>query len=364
MVSDKKKVLLAMSGGVDSSVAASLLLDAGYEVTGVFMCLGSAGDAEGSDRGCCSPQDAADARRVADKLGIDLYVLNLAEQFKPIVEYFAAEYERGRTPNPCILCNSRIKFGRLIEHADSLGIEYVATGHHARVGAVDGEAAVLRGCARGKDQSYALFDIARGKLRRMLLPVGGTEDKGEVRRIARELGLIVHDKPDSQEICFVPDDDYTAILRRLAPRALTPGKIVNSAGELLGEHDGYAKFTIGQRRGVRVAAGTPMYVTRIDPATACVTIGPREEVMCRRLTASGVNWHCGRLAEAAASGGGMELDATVQIRYNHAGAAARVAITAAESFDVEFAEPVAAVTPGQAAVVYDGQRLLGGGWIE
>jgi tRNA-specific 2-thiouridylase len=346
---------MAMSGGVDSSVAASLLLEAGYDVTGVFLCLGRSGPEGGGDRTCCSPQDAADARRVAQTLGIPLFVLDLSKEFEKIIDYFAAEYLRGRTPNPCIHCNTRIKFGRLVEHADSLGIRYVATGHYARV-LRDGEgSSIARGLAREKDQSYALFGIRRDVLGRVLLPIGETEDKGRVRRTAESLGLHVHDKPDSQEICFVPDDDYTSVLRERAPQALRSGRVVNAAGEELGTHEGYARYTIGQRRGLRIACGVPMYVTRIDPETATVTLGPREEVRSRRLAAGGANWHRQTPPEFAA---------TVQIRYNHAGAPGRVRITGPETFEVEFDAPVDAVTPGQAAVVYDGDRLLGGGWIE
>ena len=349
------KVIVAMSGGVDSSVAAGLLARRGYDVTGVFMCLGAAGGVDVDSRGCCSPQDAADARRVADKLGIPLYVLDFSDEFQRIVSYFAEEYARGRTPNPCILCNTLIKFGSLVAHADRLGVAYVATGHYARIIDRAAGAAIARGRAAQKDQSYALFGIDRECLSRILLPVGELADKNTVREMARELDLNVHDKPDSQEICFAPDTDYVAVLRRFAPEALQPGKIVNAAGETLGEHDGFARFTIGQRRGLRVAAAEAMYVTHIDPATATVTIGPREQLLTSRLTADRANWH-GEVA------GGF--DATVQIRYNHAGVRARVRITGEDSFAVDFAEPVSAVTPGQAAVVYDGDILLGGGWIE
>ena len=398
MDSSGQSVIVAMSGGVDSSVAAAMLLEQGYRVTGVFMCLGTAGAAGGLDggaadrgsRGCCSPQDAADARRVAERLGIELYVLNMADEFGPIIEDFAREYAAGRTPNPCIHCNARIKFGRLIRHADSMGVRYVATGHYARMVSSEprpegsglsverwgqtpisnGEIGVsphfsphsplhfspliARGLARGKDQSYALFGIARENLGRILLPVGIVPDKPSLRRRALELGLAVHDKPDSQEICFVPDDDYVSLLARLAPRALTPGPVVDSSGKLLGRHEGYARFTIGQRKGLRIAGPVPMYVTKIDPATATVTLGPREEVLGTRLRAAGANWH------ADVSGA---FDATVQIRYNHAGAPARVTVTSPDTFEVEFAQPVPAITPGQAAVVYGGDQMLGGGWI-
>ena len=350
------KVIVAMSGGVDSSVAASLLVEAGWEVTGVFLCLGRAApDAGGSGR-CCSPADAADARRVAEALGIDLFVLDCSDAFEPIIENFSSEYAAGRTPNPCIHCNRLVKFGRLMDRADSLGVRYVATGHHARiVAAPDGSPAIARGQASGKDQSYALFDIPRARLGRILLPIGEIDDKDVVRRRAVELGLAVHDKPDSQEICFVPDDDYAELLRTHRPEALTPGEIVDEAGQVLGRHDGYARYTIGQRRGLGVAAGVPMYVTAIDPATARVTIGPRERTLGRRLTAGRATWHAD-VPEA--------FDATVQVRYNHRGAPGRVRLTGPESFTVEFAEGVHAITPGQAAVVYDAGRVLGGGWIE
>jgi len=355
MSSAERKVIVAMSGGVDSSVAAAGLLEAGYDVTGVFMCLGAAGPSDGRDHRCCSPEDAADARRVAGVLGIDLYVLDLADAFRPIIDNFLAEYSRGRTPNPCVHCNSRIKFGRLMRRARELGAGGVATGHHARIVVRDGLPAIARGLAAAKDQSYALFAVGGELLGRMLLPIGQIAGKGRVRRIARGLGLKVHDKAESQEVCFVPDDDYAALLRARAPEAMRPGRIVSSAGELLGEHDGYGQFTIGQRRGLKVAAGEPMYVTHIDAATATVTIGPQQEVPGESLTASGANWQC-EVREA--------FDATVQIRYGHRGCLGRVRITGPGTFAVNFAEKAWAITPGQAAVVYDGDVLLGGGWID
>ena len=269
MSSKMDKVIVAMSGGVDSSVAASLLIEAGYDVTGVFMCLGHAGaDSEGSG-GCCSPTDAADARRVAETLGIELFVLDCSDAFGPVIENFLDEYAHGRTPNPCVHCNRLIKFGRLMDRADSLGVRFIATGHHARVlPGPGGEPAIHRGRAWGKDQSYALFDIPRDKLGRIVLPIGEIDDKARVRERAMELGLNVHDKPDSQEVCFVPDDDYAELLRQRRPDALRPGEIVDADGNVLGTHDGYARYTIGQRRGLGIAAGVPMYVTAIDPATA------------------------------------------------------------------------------------------------
>jgi len=358
---NRPSALVAMSGGVDSSLAAALLLERGRRVTGVFMRLGAAVESaarlDGAG-GCCSPADADDARRVADHLGIDLVVLDLAEDFEPIIERFVREYEHGRTPNPCILCNAWLKFGRLIRHADSLGVRHIATGHYARV---DDRPGLSRGASRAKDQSYALFGLSREILRRVLLPIGEFADKSAVRAAARERGLPTHDKPDSQDICFVPGGDYTGLLRLRAPAALTPGEVVDSAGCVLGRHDGYARFTIGQRRGVRIAAKQPLYVTHIDPATARVTLGPREQLLRRHLRATNANWHVDVLRACSER---SEFDATVQIRYNHAGAAARVRITSTDTFEVEFTDPIAAITPGQAAVVYDGDRLLGGGWID
>jgi tRNA-specific 2-thiouridylase len=327
----KEKVILAMSGGVDSSVA--------------------------DGRGCCSPQDAADARRVADRLGIELFVLNLQDEFKSIIDYFVAEYLRGRTPNPCIHCNARIKFGRLIRQADSLGARFVATGHYARIADAPGGRAIIRASAIGKDQSYALFAVARENLPRMLLPIGDLQDKALVRDIACSLGLAVHDKPDSQEICFVADDDYASLLAVQAPAALKPGNFVDSAGRVLGRHDGYGRFTIGQRKGMKVAMGVPYYVTKIDPASGDVTIGPRAQTLGRHLSASCATWH-GDVEV------GQSIQANVQIRYNHRGAPGMVKILSADRFEVEFADALPAITPGQAAVIYIGDRLLGGGWIE
>jgi len=355
MGESRDKVLVAMSGGVDSSAAAALLLEEGYDVVGVFMCLRKGEGARAAPRACCSAADADDAARVADVLGIELVRLPVADAFEEIIENFAAEYARGRTPNPCVHCNARIKFARLFDVADSAGAKYLATGHYARMGSFDDEPGIMRAADRAKDQSYALFAVSRARLGRILFPIGGLEGKRQVRAIARRMGLTVHDKPDSQDVCFVPDGDYVALLRTRAPQALREGDIVNSRGEVLGRHRGYGCYTIGQRRGLGVAAGRPRYVTRIDPATATVTIGPREEVLGSRLSACGANWH----RDVA-----PEFDATVQIRYNHPGAAATVRITGPASFEVNFGQPVEAITPGQAAVVYIGDRLLGGGWID
>lgn len=351
----REDVLVAMSGGVDSAVAAAMLVRLGYNVTGAFLCLGSRGDTSTDGRGCCSPQDATDARRVALKLGIPLLVIDCAADFEAIIEYFVGEYRRGRTPNPCVHCNAHIKLGRLLARADALGARYVATGHYARRITTGAQPHLARAIARAKDQSYVLFGLAREQIERLLLPVGDYATKAAVRDTARSLGLSVHDKADSQEICFVPEGDYTQLVRARCPEALRSGEIVDTSGRRLGRHDGYARFTIGQRHGLHVATGSPRYVTRIDPDTATVVVGTKQETLGRTLRASRANWHFDIRGE---------IDATVQIRSNHAGAPARVRVTGVDSFDVEFAQPVSAITPGQAAVVYAGDTLLGGGWID
>lgn len=355
MASGGKRVLVAMSGGVDSSVAAAILRDAGHDVTGVFLCLGRAGDPASDARGCCSPQDAADARRVAGKLGIDLFVLDATEGFEGIIDGFAAEYAAGRTPNPCIRCNRDVKLARLLQHADALGFEAVATGHYARIVEREGTPALARAAALEKDQSYVLFALPRAALARLLLPLGELPGKAATRERARRLGLPVHDKPDSMEICFVEDGEHARVLAARAPRALTPGPIVDGAGRVLGRHDGYGRYTIGQRRGLGIASSGRLYVTEIDAATATVRVGARDETLAAGLVATGASW----LRDVP-----ERFEAIVQIRSMHGGTPAEVRRTAADRFEVAFREPVHAAAPGQAAVVYDGDVVLGGGFIE
>ena len=385
------QVIVAMSGGVDSSVAACLLKDQGYAPIGVFMWVGRGAEQSiPADRerrelpqakqGCCSIGDACDAKAVASRLGIPFYSMNFQEDFGQIIEYFVDEYARARTPNPCVICNTRIKFGKLLAYADVRGAEYIATGHYARVlrgsdaqgacpscvsstaesapHASDGEPVFLaRSVNIAKDQSYALFGIRRGNLHRCLFPVGAIADKAEVRRIASGLGLDVHDKRESQEICFVPDDDYKQLVRSRRPETEQPGDVRDSAGQLLGTHTGIVNYTIGQRRGLRIAAGHPIYVTRLDAATNTVTVGSREELLSTQLVAEGLNW----LTDPP------EVDAwrTVQIkiRYQHTPVAGRIVRRGTEAVEAVFDEPQPAVTPGQAAVFYDGEIVLGGGWI-
>src|SRR4051812_1902827 len=286
----RKKVVLAMSGGVDSSVAAALLLREGYDVLGVFMRLGSpdgvdADAAQGGEvcdstavkshkQGCCSVLDAADARRVAAALGIPLYVLNFQDDFSRVIDYFVAEYNRGRTPNPCVRCNDWLKFGKLAKYAQAVGAEFVASGHYARVGVdpVSGEKSLLRGLDHRKDQSYVLFGMTRDALDHSLLPIGDYE-KPQIRQIAQELKLPVYNKPDSQEICFVPDQDYAALVKRRSPDTFRAGELVDAAGKTIGHHEGHQHFTIGQRKGLGVAMGHRIFVTDIDPDTNRVTVG-------------------------------------------------------------------------------------------
>ncbi|MGA2171630.1 MAG: tRNA 2-thiouridine(34) synthase MnmA [Sedimentisphaerales bacterium] len=351
----QKRVLVAVSGGVDSAVAAALLLREGFDVTAVFLCLQMERAFESNARSCCTPQDAADARRIAAKLGVKFISLPASKDFEAIINNFIADYETGRTPNPCVRCNEKIKFGKLFELADSLGVQYVATGHYARIIDHKGQLAIAPALAPGKDQSYVLFSIPREKFDRILFPIGRLKNKQAVREIAKELGLEVHDKPDSQDICFVPDGDYVKLLEAHNSRALRPGNIIDQSGKIVGKHDGYGRFTIGQRRGTGVAAGQPVYVTDINPQTADVTIGTKKDLLVGGLTADCANWQ----VDVPAS-----FDAKVKIRYNHRGATAKVLVTGKDTFEVRFDKPLEAVTPGQAAVVYSEECLLGGGWIK
>jgi tRNA-specific 2-thiouridylase len=378
------RVLVAMSGGVDSSVAAAMLVDEGHDVVGVFMRHGQPALAEagplpvlpqqsprgGSHQGCCSVADAMDARRVADRLGIPLYPLELSDDFDRIIGYFVDEYGRGRTPNPCVRCNTWLKFGRLFDYADAVGAAYVATGHHARLEPrieagfepagppADAAApALLRGRDRAKDQSYVLFDLEPGLLSRMLLPVGHLL-KEEVRGRASSLGLSTADKPDSQEICFVaPGDHARLVASRLG--GSRAGEIVSTDGTVLGRHEGIEHFTVGQRQGLGVAVGRPLYVVRIDADRNRVVVGGAEEVPCRKLVASSARW-------LVPSPDGP-FEALVQVRSARAPAPATVTPLGGRRFAAEF-DPAAgspgAISPGQAAVCYVGDRVVGGGWIE
>jgi tRNA-specific 2-thiouridylase len=353
------RVVVALSGGVDSSVAAYLLKRQGYEVIGLFMRTGTHGaedDTHGHKKGCCSALDAGDARRVADRLDIPFYALDFERDFDRIIDYFADEYAVGRTPNPCVVCNNWLKFGKLWSYGKQLDADHVATGHYAQVVTRDGRPELHRGADPAKDQSYVLFGLRRGLLMRLLFPVGGYR-KEQVRDLAREAGLAVADKPDSVEICFVRGGDHGAFIRQRRPELATAGRIVDTAGKVLAEHTGIENFTVGQRKGLGFAAGERRYVLRIVPGANAVVVGERDELLAKGLVASRVNW----LREAPPEG---PLPCQAKIRYRHQAAPAMVVALPDAGARVEFAEPQTAVTPGQAVVFYDGPRVLGGGWIE
>jgi len=381
------RIVLAMSGGVDSSVAAYLLREAGHEVIGVFMRHGEeAQQACAVDgppgfslpifnpradhkQGCCSASDAEDARRVADRLEIPFYALNLQAEFRQIIDYFIDEYSRGRTPNPCVQCNNWLKFGKLFDYADSVGAEFVATGHYARLNvgwasptsasvdkAVSGaHPTLLRGVDDAKDQSYVLFGIERRLLSRMVLPVGEYR-KPQIRALAAKIGLRVADKKDSQEICFVTSGKHDEFVRQRRRGIDLSGEIVTTDGRVVGRHPGIERFTIGQRKRLGVALGEPYFVVRIEPGSRRVIIGRQAELARSELTADRCNW----LTDPPAG----EFRCTAKIRYNSPPAAARAEALPRGRLRVCFDQPRYGVAPGQAVVLYDGEQVLGGGWIE
>lgn len=383
----KPKVLVAMSGGVDSSVAAALLLREGYDVVGCFMRLGSPGESfdelqEMDDapesgacdpkkirighQGCCSINDAADARLVAAKLGIPFYVCNFKKDFGRIIDYFVGEYNAGRTPNPCVRCNDWLKFGKLHEYAKQIDAPFVASGHYARItheDTIDPRTGLprriprlLRGIDHTKDQSYVLFGAPRDRLAEMLLPIGGFL-KTKVREMAREFDLPVFDKPDSQEICFVPDNDYAGLVARRTPEKVMAGAVLDRDGSVMGEHPGHQHFTIGQRKGVGVALGHPVYVVSKDPQRNTITIGEREDLRVDRVVARETNW----LMDVDG-----EIRCTAKFRYNSPPVEAELHRAGEDEIEVRFAEPQYGVAAGQAVVCYsggDGDAVICGGWI-
>jgi tRNA-uridine 2-sulfurtransferase len=370
------RVVLAMSGGVDSSVAAHLLVEAGHEVIGVFMRHGeeSAEVCKADSKsvspilpilqgrldhkqGCCSASDAADARRVADRLDIPFYALDLQSDFRRIVDYFVDEYQHGRTPNPCVQCNNWIKFGKLFDYADAVGAEFVATGHYARMEKCDdpdNPIGLFRGVDDHKDQAYVLAGIDRRYLPRMMLPIGDFH-KPQIRALAAQVGLRVADKRDSQEICFVTSGKHAEFVRQRSSSTRS-GSIETMDGTVVGTHEGIEQFTIGQRKGVRVAMGEPYFVVRIEPETNRVVIGRQKDLERSWLVAEGSNW---LLPPDRWPASGL----SVKIRYNSSPQPAQVQANDEGQFRVTFDQPCLGIAPGQLAVVFYNDRVLGGGWI-
>jgi tRNA-uridine 2-sulfurtransferase len=385
MSTTKERVLLGMSGGVDSSVAGYLLREQGYEVIGVTMKVWPQDCISRAEDKCCGPQAIADARGVAHSLGIPHYVVDEADQFERVViDYFSSEYQAGRTPNPCVMCNEKLKFGSLWEKAEALGCDYIATGHYAIIeveagggdpgrydsksagqpagltapgyNAGDGRAVLRKGIDARKDQSYFLFSLHQEQLRRALTPLGRIS-KPEIREIARSLGLKVADKIDSQEICFVPGNDYKAFLRsQLSESEFHRGGIYDLDGNFLADHDGIELFTIGQRKGLPGGSPRPRYVVDIDPSTKRVVVGDAEDLLVEEFAVERVNWS----SRAPAS---EPIEIEVKIRYSHPGTPATLMPLGKDRAVVRLHEPQKAVTPGQAAVCYDGDVVIAGGWI-
>ena len=361
MTEKKQRVLLGMSGGVDSSVAGYLLREQGYDVIGVTMKVWPQDCISRAEDKCCGPQAVADARNVAHALGIPHYVVDEADQFERLViDYFSSEYQAGRTPNPCVMCNEKLKFGNLWQKAKALGCDYIATGHYAII-EHHADCAVLRkGADPRKDQSYFLFSLRQPQLRRALTPLGAMI-KPKIRQIAQSLGLKVADKIDSQEICFVPGNDYKTFLRsHLGEGEFHRGEIYDVDGNFVGQHDGLELFTIGQRKGLPGGSPRPRYVIDLDPETNRVIVGDADDLVVGEFEIDRVNWISA--LEAAMSAATSE-SLTVKIRYNHPGTRATVTPLENDRARIRLHEPQRAVTPGQAAVIYRGDIVLGGGWI-
>ena len=356
----KKKVAVGMSGGVDSSVAAYLLKEQGYDVIGVTMQIWQDEDplAQAENGGCCGLSAVDDARRVADRLGIPYYVLNFKREFKEnVIDYFMDEYMHARTPNPCIACNRYVKWEALLNRARELGCDYIATGHYARVVQLDnGRYALKKSATDRKDQTYALYNLTQEQLAHTLMPVGEYE-KEQIREIAAKIGLLIANKPDSQEICFIPDNDYAGYIERESGKTFPKGNFVDLEGNILGTHKGIIHYTIGQRKGLGLSMGSPVFVVDIRPETNEVVIGSNLDTFHDSLYAGKVN-----LMSVDALEG--EREVVAKIRYSHKGAPCRIRMVDEDTVLCKFNEPVRAITPGQAVVFYDGDIVLGGAVID
>jgi tRNA-specific 2-thiouridylase len=348
-----------MSGGVDSSTTAWLLKEKGYEVIGAMMCIGMTDRSEGSPARCCSLADINDARRVALQLEIPFYVFHLREEFeKEVIQYFCEEYVKGRTPNPCILCNEKVKFGSFLRKALELRADFIATGHYARLDFDEGSGRYIlkKGRDRRKDQSYVLFSLTQDQFRRTLFPLGEYR-KEEVRGKAFQLGLRVHNKPESQEVCFIHESSYHSFLSERLKESVEPGPIMDRGGNVLGRHKGIPFYTVGQRRGLRLTTGKPLYVIEIDREKNTIIVGGEEEVYGHTFMVDSINWIASKEMTSP-------FTAQVKIRYNHPGSEAMLFLKGEDEAEVRFKSPQKAITPGQAAVFYDGETVLGGGWIK
>ena len=355
-----RKVVVGMSGGVDSSVAAWLLKEQGYDVIGVTMQIWQDEDTEvqEAEGGCCGLSAVDDARRVAMDLGIPYYVMNFKEEFrKNVMDYFVGEYVEGRTPNPCIACNRHVKWESLLRRSMAIGADYIATGHYAQIDRLPGGRYSLKtSVTAAKDQTYALYNLTQEQLSHTLMPVGSYH-KEEIRDMAKRLGLPVAHKPDSQEICFIPDHDYASFIEEYTGRELPPGNFVDLDGHVLGRHRGITHYTVGQRKGLNLSMGRPVFVVEIRPETNEVVIGDNQDVFTNVLRCDKLNW-------MAVDGlHGKSMDVLAKIRYSHKGSPCTIREIGNDMVECRFHEPVRAVTPGQAVVFYDGDYVAGGGTI-
>ncbi|PNV63436.1 tRNA 2-thiouridine(34) synthase MnmA [Clostridium sp. chh4-2] len=357
---DKKKVVVGMSGGVDSSVAAYLLKEAGYDVVGVTMQIWQDEDqtTQEENGGCCGLSAVDDARRVAWDLDIPYYVMNFKQEFKDnVIDYFVDEYVQGKTPNPCIACNRYVKWESLLKRSLDIGAEYIATGHYAQIEQLpSGRYALKKSATAAKDQTYALYNLTQYQLSHTLMPVG-QYTKDEIRAIAQKINLQVASKPDSQEICFIPDHDYARFISENTDKELMPGNFVDLDGNVIGRHKGITHYTVGQRKGLNLSMGHPVFVTAIRPETNEVVIGNSEDVFTKQLRCDKLNW-------MAIDGlHGKEMQVSAKIRYSHKGAPCTISEAGDGTVECVFEEPQRAVTPGQAVVFYDGDYVIGGGTI-